>query len=118
MAAPSAWVMPMLGIVIVESEPSNGPNPPGILLAMIAAIAPASCAFLIFVVNAQVPRSISAIRPVMAPPLVIVVQPSAGIVDATVPFRPPTVRCGPNVAALIGYSFNSEGGARMLRVGL
>src|SRR5882724_3448855 len=108
----------MLGMVIVESMPSNGGAPPSVLLATITAVAPASCAFFTFVTAGQPPKSIKAIRPVMALPFVMAVHPLDGVAAATVPFKPPTVRCWPKFAALIGYDFASEAGARMLKLGL
>src|SRR6266446_6860518 len=74
---PSASVIRTAGIVIVGSNP---PRPagglPATLSTMTTPIAPAACAFFAFAVNAQVPRSMSAIFPAIAAALVKVVQPS------------------------------------------
>src|SRR5262245_4976801 len=69
---PSACEMPITGIVIVGSLPDIGSGGnPAALFTMITATAPAACAAAAFGAKLQLPRSISAILPAIAPAFVI-----------------------------------------------
>src|SRR5216684_2881748 len=118
MAAPSAWLTPIVGMVIVESAPPRGGMLDTTLSAMITAVAPAICAFFTFTVKVQVPRSIRAMCPVMALAFVMALHPSAGRDAAMVPLIPATVRWGPNAAVLIWYVFATAVGALIRNVGV
>src|SRR6185503_5297556 len=108
--APSACEMPTIGIVIDGSEPPIGfGGRPAALFAIITAIAPAACAACAFNTNVQLPRSISAMLPAIAPAFVIASQPSfalappASDTNTTEPVTPPTVIGPPNAAPTIAY---------------
>ena len=75
---PSASVTITEGMVIVASPPPISTNTPVALLAMITPTAPAFCAFFTLATKVQVPRSMIAMRPAMAPLFVSAEQASAG----------------------------------------
>ena len=75
-ALPSASERLTVGIVTDGSLPPSPGAEPATLLTITQAIAPAFCAASAFCVKAHVPRSINAILPFIAPPLISAVQPS------------------------------------------
>src|SRR5207248_10971766 len=81
MALPSSSSIMRLGMVIGVVMLVSSPMPaggPATLLTMTTAIAPLAWAFLTLVLKVQLPRLMSAIRPVRSS--VIAVQPSSGVV--------------------------------------
>src|SRR5690349_854763 len=101
-ALPSASVMRPDGMVMVASAPpSPGGGEPAALSAAITAMAPASCAFFTLTVNAQVPRSTSAILPatlLMMGSQASVVAPVPSLASTTSPVTPVALSCGPKLA--------------------
>src|SRR5687768_17447569 len=92
----------VIGVVIVGSSAMPKGPPPTALFAMTTPIAPASCAFLVFVLNVQTPRSTSAILPATAAAFVSAAQPVVAVpTRARTAFSvvPAPVTGGPKAAA-------------------
>ena len=99
---PAASVTESTGIVSVPVPPMAGGVEEEALSAMMQPIAPAASTFWAFARNEQVPRSINAILPEMAPPFVSAEQPSlVGAASSTTRTRlPETLKFwGPNPVA-------------------